>query len=135
MEHSIGKLLKIAHTSLNVELDEIARPQGLTGVQMTIIDFLRISLSSVTQKDIENEFHIQSSTVTVLIDKLEAKKLVKRYKSTRDRRVNKVQLTTFGLKTSESIKGYIEEHDKSIMSKYTPEEQQVILKFLKSFEK
>ena len=59
MEHSIGKLLKIAHTSLNVELDEIARPQGLTGVQMTIIDFLRISLSSVTQKDIENEFHIQ----------------------------------------------------------------------------
>ncbi|AUJ29481.1 MarR family winged helix-turn-helix transcriptional regulator [Liquorilactobacillus hordei] len=133
MKQSIGKLIKIAHNALNADLDKLARPHGLTGVQMTIIDFLR-TCSAVTQKDIEKEFHIQGSTVTVMIDRLEAKDLVKRYRSEKDKRIKEIKLTDSGTEISEIIKGYIDNHDKLIMSNYSAEEKQVIFKFLESFE-
>ena len=133
MKQSIGKLIKIAHNALNADLDKLARTHGLTGVQMTIIDFLR-TCSAVTQKDIEKEFHIQGSTVTVMIDRLEAKNLVKRYRSEKDKRIKEIKLTDSGTEISEIIKGYIDNHDKLIMSSYSAEEKQVIFKFLESFE-
>jgi len=133
MNQSIGKLIKIAYISLYNDLDELARPHGLTAVQMTIIDFLRTTSSPVTQRDIENEFHIQGSTVTVMIDRMEAKNLVKRFKSEKDKRINEIKLTDVGLDISEVIKGYIDNHDQMILSRYSAEERKIILKFLEDF--
>ena len=133
MNQSIGKLIKIAYISLYNDLDELARPHGLTAVQMTIIDFLRTTSSPVTQRDIENEFHIQGSTVTVMIDRMEAKNLVKRFKSEKDKRINEIKLTDVGLDISEVIKGYIDNHDQMILSRYSDEERKIILKFLEDF--
>ncbi|WP_294977242.1 MarR family transcriptional regulator [uncultured Leuconostoc sp.] len=132
MKQSIGKLIKMAFNSLNADLEELARPHGLTAVQMIIIDFLRTSSTSITQRDIENEFHIQGSTVTVMIDRMEAKNLVKRYKSEKDKRINEIKLTKSGLTISEVIKGHIDNHDQLILSRYSEEEQTIIFKFLEN---
>lgn len=135
MKQSIGKLIKLAHYALNSDLEKLAQPYGITGVQMTIIDFIGTSLNEITQRDIEKEFHIQGSTVTVMIDRLEAKKLVKRYKSEDDKRINKIKLTDSGLGISEVIEGHIDNHDGLILSGYSEEEKNIIFNFLDSIIK
>ncbi|CAK1229567.1 DNA-binding transcriptional regulator [Fructobacillus tropaeoli] len=135
MDESIGRLIKVAHTRFKAQLDELAKPYGLTGVQMGVIDYLRSAPDEVTQKDIENEFQIQGSTVTVMIDRLENKELVQRAKSLKDKRVNEIKLTEKGQNISNLVKNYTQTHEKDILSQFSEEENKVILKFLHSFEK
>ncbi|CAK1242942.1 MarR family winged helix-turn-helix transcriptional regulator [Fructobacillus tropaeoli] len=135
MDESIGRLIKIAHSRLNSQLDELAKPYGLTGVQMAVIDYLRSNSDEVTQKDIENEFQIQGSTVTVMIDRLEHKALVQRIKSLKDKRVNEIKLTEKGQQISNLVKNYIQDYERDIFSQFSEEENKTILKFLHSFEK
>ncbi|QOG09872.1 MarR family winged helix-turn-helix transcriptional regulator [Leuconostoc sp. LN180020] len=131
MTESIGKLLKIAHTSLMRDLDAIAQPHGLTAVQMTIIDYLSNASRVTTQHDVEQEFNIQGSTVTVMLDRMANKNLITRQKSTKDKRINEIHLTTRGFEVSDIIKGYIAEHDSRMLAPFTDAEQTVILQFLK----
>lgn len=54
---------------------------------MSIIDYLsRHSNADILQKDIENEFNIQRSTTTVLLQRMERKQLLFRTPSTIDAR-------------------------------------------------
>ncbi|CAK1243570.1 DNA-binding transcriptional regulator [Fructobacillus tropaeoli] len=134
MEESIGQLIKIAYLRLNSQLDELAQPHGLTGTQMAVIDYLSSTVDEVTQKNIENEFQIQGSSVTIMIDRLERKDLVQRTKSLKDKRVNEIKLTKKGKNISKLVKNYIQNHDQHILSQFSSEENRAILNFLHSFK-
>lgn len=135
MPKSIGRLLKDAYYTLNKDLDNVSRPYGLTATQMILIDFLSLSKVAVSQKDIEKEFNIKSSTVTVQIDRMVAKGLVQRCPSSTDKRIKKITLTNKGIDLSEDIKDIINENDNLILSMYTSQEKEVILKFLNDLSK
>ena len=69
----IGRLVKQANNAMNQEMNAFAQQYGLTGTQMSIIDFLtHFPGNSCDQHQIENEFGIKRSTTTVRQRALEA---------------------------------------------------------------
>ena len=94
MEKKIGRLVKKACNQLGREFDQFAKPFDLTGMQMSIIDFISYGLKEeYFQQDIEKEFNIQRSTTTVLLQRMEKKELIYRQVSQKDARQKSVHLT------------------------------------------
>ena len=127
---SIGKLFKIGQRNLVKDLDTLAVAHGVTGAQLTAIDFIADN-KYVTQKDIEQEFHIKASSVATMIDRMVEKKIVTRVASTKDKRVNEVHLTAAGMKINKIAKHIISTHDEDILRPFSEGEQKTIIKFLK----
>lgn len=75
---------------------------GLTGPQLTVIKLLEelgdLSLSSLSER-----IRAQNSTVTGIIDRMEREGLVKRERSTTDRRVVYIRLSEKGAKLAKEI--------------------------------
>ena len=63
MSEDYGKRIKRAANLMSRSMDAYASQYGLTGTQMSIIDFLGES-EDHTQRDIEMEFDIRPSTTT-----------------------------------------------------------------------
>ena len=80
----------------------IAREVGLTGPQLTVIKLLEsfgdLSLSSLSER-----IRAQNSTVTGIIDRMEREGLVRRERSTTDRRVVYIRLSDKGSKLAREI--------------------------------
>lgn len=75
---SIGKLFKIGQRNLVRDLDTLAVTHGVTGAQLSAIDFIADN-KYITQKDIEQEFHIKASSVATMIDRMVEKKWLQEY--------------------------------------------------------
>lgn len=78
--------------AIDVRSREIARLTGLTLPQLIVLQAVR-SLGEVTTLQVSREAAMSAPTVVAVLDKLEAKGLVERYRSTRDRRVVHARLT------------------------------------------
>ncbi len=80
----------------------MAREVGLTGPQLTVIKLLEtfdnLSLSSLSER-----IRAQNSTVTGIIDRMEREGLVRRERSTVDRRVVNIRLSDKGQKLARQI--------------------------------
>ena len=80
----------------------MAREVGLTGPQLTVIKLLEsfgdISLSSLSER-----IRAQNSTVTGIIDRMEREGLVRRERSTTDRRVIYIRLSDKGARLARQI--------------------------------
>ena len=80
----------------------MAREVGLTGPQLTVIKLLEsfgdLSLSSLSER-----IRAQNSTVTGIIDRMEREGLVKRERSTSDRRVVYIRLSDKGQKLAREV--------------------------------
>lgn len=80
----------------------MAREVGLTGPQLTVIKLLEtfgdLSLSSLSDR-----IRAQNSTVTGIIDRMEREGLVKRERSTTDRRVVFIRLSDKGRRLATEI--------------------------------
>jgi DNA-binding MarR family transcriptional regulator len=81
----------------------LASQHGLTGPQLTVVKLLEtfgdLSLSSLSER-----IRAQNSTVTGIIDRMEREGLVKRERSTTDRRVVFIRLTEKGRKLASEIR-------------------------------
>lgn len=80
----------------------LASQFGLTGPQLTVIKLLEtfenLSLSSLSER-----IRAQNSTVTGIIDRMEREGLVRRERSTSDRRVVHIRLSEKGQKLAKQI--------------------------------
>lgn len=80
----------------------LASEFGLTGPQLTVLKLLEtfgdLSLSSLSER-----IRAQNSTVTGIIDRMEREGLVRRERSTQDRRVIHIRLTDKGGKLAQKI--------------------------------
>lgn len=80
----------------------MAREVGLTGPQLTVIKLLEVfgdlSLSSLSER-----IRAQNSTVTGIIDRMEREGLVKRERSTTDRRVVFIRLSEKGKRLANDV--------------------------------
>ncbi len=90
--HSLTNLMK--RESESSCLCKFHRQTDLTDMQSRIIGFLhRRREDDVFQKDIEKEFSIRRPTVTILLQTMERKSLIKRDAVSYDARLKKVRLT------------------------------------------
>lgn len=86
---------RISH-ALDVQSRQINRAVGLTLPQLVVLGCVR-DLGEVTSRAISREADLTPATVVGILDKLEAKGLIERYRSTRDRRIVHTRLTEAGL--------------------------------------
>ncbi len=127
----IGRLVKQANNAMNQEMNAFAQQYGLTGTQMSIIDFLTyFPGNSCDQHQIEIEFGIKRSTTTVLLQRMAKKNLIERYPSPEDRRQKIVTLTAEGQKLSSDVSAYITQYEEKLKADFSEQDISKIKRFL-----
>lgn len=129
-----GRLVKHASNMMSRHIDSFAAGYGLTGVQLSIIDFLgKYPEQICLQRDIENEFAIRRSSATTLLQRMEKKGLVVRSIAKSDARQKQIQLTFKAQPFVKLNQRYMEARRASLEASFTAAELQnftEILKFL-----
>ncbi|MBB1080368.1 winged helix-turn-helix transcriptional regulator [Limosilactobacillus sp. STM2_1] len=132
----IGRLIKLANNKMNQEMNTFAHQYGLTGTQMSIIDFLtHFPGNSCDQHQIESEFGIKRSTTTVLLQRMAKKNLITRTSSLVDHRQKVVTLATDGKKLAPLVSQYLKEYEAKIKVAFSKHDITVVEQFLTSIVK
>lgn len=132
MKEPIKKLIKQASTQIDREREHFASGLGITGVQMSVIDFLANQKNQAAdQRAIEHEFNIQRSTTTVMLQRMEKRQLIERIIDPHDKRKKKVKLTAKALALVKKIRTYIKQDDEKVISNFSNEELNTIKRLLK----
>lgn len=74
----------------------VSKESGLTTAQVVILQSIR-DLGEVTTGRISDQVNLSQGTVTTIMDRLEQRGLIERYRSDRDRRVVHARLTETGV--------------------------------------
>ncbi|WP_293693934.1 MULTISPECIES: MarR family transcriptional regulator [unclassified Streptococcus] len=136
MEKNIGRLVKKASNQLGREFDQFAKPFDLTGMQMSIIDFISYGLKEeYFQQDIEKEFNIQRSTTTVLLQRMEKKGLIYRQVSQKDARQKSVHLTQKAQDLVAECRSYFQLQEKELEERFSEDEIAIFEKILDYYVK
>ncbi|MFV0561395.1 MAG: MarR family winged helix-turn-helix transcriptional regulator [Enterococcus sp.] len=136
MIHNSGRLLKIASNQMVREFDQFAEQYDLTSMQMSVIDYLNTNdQKDIFQKDIENEFQIQRSTTTVLLQRMEKKDLIFREASAQDARQRFVRLTPHAMTISKKVSEYMILQQQKLEEVFSEEEIDIFEKVLQYYIK
>lgn len=116
-----GRLLQQASSSMGQELGRFAARYGLTEVQMAVINFMSSQPDGqVAQHAIEEEFHIQRSTVTATLQRMEVRGLLTREQAPDDARRKTVRLTARATRDVEAIHNYIDHEQREFERRFSP---------------
>lgn len=127
-----GKQIKRAANLMARSMDAYARGYGLTGSQMSIIDFLGDGRNH-TQRDIEAEFDIRGSTATVILRRMEAKGLVVTRRSPDDGRQKTVCLAEGSKPIRAAAGAYIQAQREAMTDSFSRQELDTFLRVLSYF--
>ncbi|MDT6979756.1 MarR family transcriptional regulator [Levilactobacillus zymae] len=117
MTPRLGGLLRDATNQMNLELNNFARPYGLTGMQMSVIDYLaRRGATTTYQVDVEREFEIQRSTASLLVRRMVDRELVTRVVAASDSRKRQLELTTKGRELVPVITTHLQQQDAKMVA-------------------
>lgn len=135
----IKKLIKQAATQIDRERDQFAKSLGITGVQMSTLDFISNQEDQIaSQHAIEEEFDLRRSTVTIMIQRMEKHDLVRRIPNKNDKRQKLVTLTLKSEQILPKIKQYMINDDQEVREHFSEAELDVVkkvLNYVKSGEK
>lgn len=94
--------------AIDVRSREIARLTGLTLPQLLVLQSIR-ALGEVSTSAISRDVSMSSPTVVAVLDRLEARALISRYRSTADRRIVHARLTDQGRRALETAPNLLRE--------------------------
>ncbi|HJA47156.1 MAG TPA: MarR family transcriptional regulator [Candidatus Limosilactobacillus excrementigallinarum] len=126
----IKKLITQANTQINHEREQFSRNLGITGIQMSVIDFMANHHNHVSQQEIEQEFGIRRSTTTIMIKRMERHGLVHQIPDPTDKRKKLVELTDKAIQLINPIKEFIKNDDLQIRQAFSDDELAVACKIL-----
>ena len=92
---SVLALVRRIIRAVDVQSKRVAKETGLTIPQLVVLQAIA-DLGEVTSGRLSAQVSLSAATVTTILDKLEARGLVERYRSAHDRRVVHARLTTAG---------------------------------------
>ncbi|MFC6290477.1 MarR family winged helix-turn-helix transcriptional regulator [Levilactobacillus angrenensis] len=116
-ERRLGAWLRDAEHQMNQEMNDFARQYGLTGMQLSLIDFLsRNTTTTVFQVDLEHEFHVQRSTASLLVKRMVERDLVTRVVATSDSRKRQLRLTAKGQRLVPIVQQHLEQQDAKMVA-------------------
>ena len=113
MSEDYGKRIKRAANLMSRSMDAYAAQYGLTGTQMSIIDFLGESQDH-TQRDIEMEFDIRPSTTTKILQRMQTSGLVAAKRDPRDGRQRIIAPTAKARGLQKAVRDYIDSQQKAM---------------------
>jgi DNA-binding MarR family transcriptional regulator len=101
-DESAAYLMRRILTLMAAEVDEALEPQGLTHAQWVPLLKLHMGHAS-TVAELARECQLDGGAMTRLLDRLEAKGLIARVRSSEDRRVVNLELTKEGREAAKDI--------------------------------
>ena len=101
-DESVGYLVRVLHQSLQRHIDVCMQPQDLTAMQWGPL-FLLAQGKGDTAALLAREAGTDAGAMTRMLDRLEAKGLVRRVRSEQDRRVVHLALTDEGQRAASQI--------------------------------
>ena len=126
--------LNRAVETVRININKNFQHNGLTESQFGVLEAL-LHLGPLCQKDIAEKLLVSSGNITMVIDNLEKRKLVKRNRSENDRRYIHIELTKSGKNLIQSI---FPDHVDSIVKEFsilTAEEQKTLRNLTKKLGK
>jgi len=101
-DESAAYLMRQIVSLVGAEVDKALEPAGLTSAQWVPLLKLHMGHAS-TVAELARECKLDTGAMTRLLDRLEAKGLIARVRSSEDRRVVNLELTPEGLETAKGI--------------------------------
>ncbi len=121
----IGKILKIVSNYMEKDMNNCLSDYNITRSQMGILIYIQVAECKnieANQVDIEKEFNLKNPTVTGLINRLEEKGYIKRVRSDKDKRYNKLELTESGREILNKGKRKAQENEEKLLKILTDDE-------------
>lgn len=132
---TLKKLIKQATTQIDRERENFANSLGVTGVQMSVIDFLSNHQNNLaSQNEIEHEFNIKRSTTTIMLQRMEKRGLIVRVDDPKDKRKKQAQLTESALKIVPKIRQYMKQDNEEVLDNLSMKDANTITAFLRSIK-
>lgn len=101
-DNSIAFLIAKTRNILKNEFEKELKPYGISYAQRVIL--IRLSeKDALTQKELAQDTYFEQSNMTLMLDKLEQKGLIRRVPKENDRRAYLVTITPEGLKLRETL--------------------------------
>jgi DNA-binding MarR family transcriptional regulator len=113
---------------------EQARAHELTGPQLTVIKLLA-GIGELSLTELSANMQTRNSTVTGIIDRMEAADLVRRARSEDDRRVVKIRLTAKGRALARSVPIEPMSLFRQALETLSPQEARGLLRLLSKLER
>jgi DNA-binding MarR family transcriptional regulator len=129
-DESVGYLLRRLVTSIKAEADKRLEPHGLTNAQWEPLYKLKKS-HACTVAELARVMQTDPGATTRMLDRLEAKGLCKRVRSTEDRRVVNLELTAEGDDAADKIPGALAEVMNAHLAGFSKTEWQALLGYLR----
>jgi DNA-binding MarR family transcriptional regulator len=127
---SVGFLMRRIMLALVTHVDRQLEQHDLTHAQWTPLFLLRQGRVS-TLAELSRELQLDAGALTRTLDRLEAKGLCKRERSTQDRRVVHLALTDEGMAASAHVPKVLCETLNAYLDGFSHEEWQTLLDFLR----
>ena len=132
---TLKKLIKQATTQIDRERENFANSLGVTGVQMSVIDFLSNHQNNLaSQNEIEHEFNIKRSTTTIMLQRMEKRGLIVRVDDPKHKRKKQAQLTESALKIVPKIRQYMKQDNEEVLDNLSMKDVNTITAFLRGIK-
>jgi DNA-binding MarR family transcriptional regulator len=129
-EQSVAYLMRRILTAASAEVERELEPSGLTNAQWVPLFKLSMGLAS-TVAELARGCQLDTGGMTRLLDRLEAKGLVRRVRSSEDRRVVNLELTDEGRTAAKTIPAVLCGVQNAHMRGFTLEEWQTLKTLLR----
>lgn len=134
--YGYGFYFKCIQSAIEKSMNESLKDYDLTESQEKIMRFLRWTrLEKVSQKDIEEFYHISNPTVTGILNRLEQKGYIRRIKGTNDKRVHYIEPTDKALEVEQTIFQNVKAMEAKMVQGLNAEEKELLFQLLEKVTK
>lgn len=129
-DNSVGYLMRRIISLVSQAIERDMEPTGLTNAQWVPLLKLHMRLAS-TVAELARECDLDAGSMTRLLDRLEAKQLVRRVRSCDDRRVVNIELTDAGRAAAKGIPEILCRVQNAHLTGFSVEEWQTLTGYLR----
>lgn len=129
-EESVGYLMRRILSLVAQGVERELEPTGLTNAQWVPLLKLYMGCAS-TVAELARECDLDAGSMTRLLDRLEAKQLCRRVRSSDDRRVVNLKLTEAGRAAAQEIPAILSKIQNAHLAGFSVEEWQILKGFLR----
>ena len=122
----VFKAIRRIVRAIDLRSRQVSRAVGLTIPQIVVLQAIR-DLGQVTTKALSEQADLSSATVVTILDKLEEKGLITRYRSDTDRRVVHTRLTDKGLSILAEVPSLLHVDFQEKFASCSPEKQKLLV--------
>lgn len=122
----VFKAIRRIVRAIDLRSREVSRAVGLTIPQIVVLQAIR-DLGKVTTKALSEQADLSSATVVTILDKLEEKGLITRYRSDTDRRIVHTRLTTKGHAILQDVPSLLHVDFQKKFASRSPERQKALV--------